>query len=283
MSQRQISLEEIERVRARRWRTAPARQIASERGALRFISELGFVLLMPIAGAELPSIHTATAGAWDWWDWKQTLPERKACYYAKVLRRRGTFIAWEWFPAFYAAYADPRPYWRLYRQGLLDRTERQVLDILAERGPLMTREIRLAFGPTTKQNTRRVKSGLVQLQRQFLVTAVGGDTEGWSHHRWDLVERWVPARLLVEAGRLSREDARARIIKRFVDNAVIITPADVTWLFGWERPQVTSIVGQLLNRGDIQTVFVPELEAEVLTPAPHPGCKRAARIGTRTR
>ena len=138
MSQLTITLADIERLRARRWRTQPSRRISGERGALRLIEELGFVLLVSIGDEEMPSIHAAAGGDWGvWWDWKQTLPERKACYYAKVIRRRGTFISWEWLPRFYAAYADPRPYWRLYRDGLLDRTEKQVLDLLEQLPPLL--------------------------------------------------------------------------------------------------------------------------------------------------
>jgi len=280
MAQRHISLNDIARIRSHRWRTDPARQIASERGAVRLISELGFVLLMPISGAELPSIHTATRDPWSWWDWKQTLPERKACYYAKVLRRRGTFVAWEWFPAFCAAYADPRPYWRQYREGLLTREEKQILDLLDERGPLMTREIRLAFGSRSKQNTRRVKSTLVDLQRRFLITAAGGDTEGWSHHRWDLVERYAPARLLLSASRLSPEEARSRIVRQFLANVVAATEADIRWLFGWGRPQVSAIVSNLLARGEIGTAFVPEYDAELLVPEPCPS-RRPTPAGER--
>jgi hypothetical protein len=272
MAQLQIALTDIERLRARRWRTLPSRRIAGERGALRLIEELGFVLLMPIGEEEMPSIHGATGGEWGvWWDWKQTLPERRACYYAKIIRRRGTFISWPWFPAFYRAYADPRPYWRLYRDGLLDRAEKQVLDLLADRGPMMTRELRLEFGPRSKENTRRVKSILVDLQTRFLITAAGGETSGWSHHRWDLVERWAPARLLTAAARLSPEEARARIIEQFVSNMIATSEADICWTFGWERRQVRALVAGLLGKGRLQLARAAELEADVLAPRPWPG------------
>ena len=74
MGPNEYRLTEIERIRSHLWRTEPSRQISDERGALRLIRELGFVLLMPVAGAELPNIHRATAREWSWWDWKQTLP-----------------------------------------------------------------------------------------------------------------------------------------------------------------------------------------------------------------
>jgi len=270
MGTRRLAWREIERLRAHRWRTAPERQIGSERGALRLISELGFVLLMPMAGIEFPSIHKATRKAWAWWDWKQTLPGRKACYYAKVLRRRGTLISWEWFPCFYAAYADDTPYWRQYRDGLLGRSEKQILDLLASSGPLMTREVRLAFGPRSKENTRRVKSILVELQTRFLVAAAGGDTKGWSHHRWDLVERWVARGVLNEAAGMGREEARKRIVRRLVENLLATTAADIAWVLGWRRGEVEAIVAGLLAEGSIETVPVAKLEGEVLVPKPWP-------------
>lgn len=266
MVTRRLSLDTIERLRAHRWRTAPARQVSDERGALRLVRELGFALLMPIAGAELPNIHQATSKPWAWWDWKQTLPGRKACYYAKVIRRRGTFISWDWFPCFHAAYADPRPYHEHYRDGLLERDEKLVLDIIAERGPLMTSELRLAFGPRSKANTRRVKSILVDLQTRFLVTTAGGDTAGWSHHRWDLVARWAPPASLAEAARLSPEEARLRLVRQFVRIMVATTEADIAWTFGWERPEVRRSLARLQELGEIAPAWVPELECQVLAP-----------------
>jgi len=283
MAVREISLADIEQVRSQRWRTDSARQIADERGALEFIRELGFVLLMPISGTELPSIHAATRDQWSWWDWKQTLPERKACYYAKILRRRGTFIAWKSVPFFYAAYADPRPYLHLYRDGLLDRAEKQILDLLDAQGPLMTRDIRLAFGPRSKANTRRVKSMLVSLQTRFLITTAGGDTEGWSHHRWDLVDRWVPMRVLAAARHLSQQEARAKLIVRFVENVVATTPADIAWTFGWDRGEVDSLVSELLGRGEIAAASAPELGGEVVVPARWPARERRSRARVRAR
>jgi len=265
-------MDEIEALRAIHWRLAPERRVTRESEAVRFIEEQGFLLLMPIHGAELPSIHGATAGDWGtWWDWKQTLPERKACYYAKILRRRGTFLSWEWFPRFYAAYADPRPYWRQYREGLISRDEKRLLDLLEREGPMMTRDLRLAFGPRSKENTRKVKSVLVDLQTRFLITAAGGDTTGWSHHRWDLVERWVGAKSLHQAARLSQTDARLAILERLVRNLFMTTAADMAWLLGWERRLVQELTDRLLQKRTVGLARVPEIEAEVLVPRPWPG------------
>ncbi len=230
------------------------------------------MLLMPISGSELPNMHEATGRDWSvWWDWKQTLPEKQACYYAKLLRNRGVFVSWRWFPQFYAAQAEGRPYWRLYRDGLLSQTEKRLLDLLEERGPMMTRHLRLAYGPRSKENTRRVKHALANLQRRMLVCPAGGSTEGWSHHRWALVEKWVPLEALTAARSLSRQEARAALVRKHIENALATTVADIAWLFGWERAEAGRIVERLLREGSAAAAVVEELEGEVVIPNPWPG------------
>jgi len=277
MAVRTLTLDEVETRRAHRWRTLPSRRVQNEREAQRFVSELGFVLLMPIRGTELACMRTACQRDWVWWDWKQTLPARKACYYAKLIRNRGTFVSWKLFPGFYAACADARPYDQLYRDGLLDADEKRVLDLLAEEGPMMTRELRLAFAPRSKANTRRVKSILVELQRRFLITASGGDTSGWSHHQWDLVERWVPARTLRKATLLSQREARCQVVSQFVQNQIATTEADIAWTLGWDKDVVSALVQELLESGRAQRAHLPELEVEALIPKPYPRSREASR------
>jgi hypothetical protein len=244
--------------------------LRNERDAERFVIDLGFVLLMPIRGAELASMRTACQRDWVWWDWKQTLPARKACYYAKLIRNRGTFVSWELFPAFYAAYADARSYAQLYRDGLLDSDERRVLDLLAERGSMMTRELRLAFGPRSKANTRRVKAILVELQRRFLITASGGDTSGWSHHEWDLVQRWVPTQPLRATTRLRQCEARRQLVSQFIRNQIATTEADIAWTFGWDKSSVSAMIEELVEEDRAQRACLRELEVATVIPKPYP-------------
>jgi hypothetical protein len=139
----------------------------------------------------------------------------------------------------------------------------------------MTADIRLAFGPRTKQNTRRVKAILVDLQTRFLITAAGGDTEGWSHHRWALVDRWVRPDLLAQADQMERHEARQRLIGRHVRNAIVTTAADIAWLFGWERAEVNEVLAALEAAGEVATATAPEPWGEVIVPLPWPGGRRA--------
>jgi hypothetical protein len=239
MRKEQISLESLEAYRSRTFHLLPSLRIGTEKKALDFIREAGFLLLwVSKEQLSLPSLSGAYSPGgedWGWWEWKQTLPEKKACFYAKILRRKGTFISWEMFPCFYAVYGSRASHAEEWRAGLLDRAQKRVLDILEHEGPLMMKELRLAFGPPSKDNTRKVKRALEELQKVFRVCSSGGDTEGWSHHRWDLVERWVPARFLRKGRSMEAEKAGAAIITRYLRTTGAADLAEICWLFSWSR------------------------------------------------
>jgi hypothetical protein len=264
---RLLSLAQVKRQRAELWRTARGRWVRREAEALEFINRLGFVMLMTPSGADLPSLHAACGHDWGrWWDWKQTLPEQKLCCYTHLLRRRGTFISWEWLPRFLAVYRSLRSCDEEYRLGLMDRREKRILDLLSERGRLLTRELRLAYAPPSKRATRELKHHLLYLQLNFRIVPAGGDTEGWSHHRWDLAERWVPRRILSAARRIPRERAQQDLAQRLVEITVFSTPADIAWAFGWPRAEAERAVEALLARGRLLLGQVKGVDGEVLLP-----------------
>jgi len=267
---RTLSLAEVSRRRAVIWRTTRSRRVRREAEAVEFIEALGFVPLMRLSGADLPSLQAANGDSSTWWDWKQLLPERRLCCYTRLLRNRGTFISWEWLPRFLAVYRSPRSYEEEYRLGLLGRREKRVLDLLAEsdEGGLMTRELRLAYAPPSKRATRELKQTLAYLQANFWAIPAGGDTEGWSHHRWDLVDRWVPRSLLSAGRRLPRHRAQAELAQRLVEITLFSTPADIAWIFGWSRAEAAEAAETLLAHGKLTRGHIRGIEGEVLLPGP---------------
>ncbi len=140
-----------------------------------------------------------------------------------------------------------------------------MLDILANNGPLMTKELRLAYGPPGKGNTRRVKRALEELQRVFRVCAAGGDTEGWSHHRWDLVEHWVPERYLRRGQTMDPGQAGAAIIKHYLRIVGASTLAEMCWLFSWSREAVESFLKGIKG---LREVEIEGLKGRFLTLRP---------------
>ncbi len=98
-------VDELELARAKRWWQA-GRPVARIDRAGRFIDDVGFAMLFPKAGVELPTLWQATTdrtpseGEGDWgpdmdrvWRWKDELPRRGLAWYGEFVRGRKSFLS----------------------------------------------------------------------------------------------------------------------------------------------------------------------------------------------
>ena len=131
--------------------------------------------------------------------------------------------------------------------------ERQILETLEERGPLLTRELRRIIALPGKSGTRRFHRALDNLQACLRVTAAGGLTTGWSMHRWELVDNWVPREVLKQGWRVSPEWAKLDLILKYLEAVVASRPRDIARLFGWETEEVEGLVRELEGQGLVET------------------------------
>jgi len=266
-----IPINELADLRRTRYRQTKENFVRSEDDALDFINEMGFVWLIDPSEADLPSVHLASPSPYkpsghryvqnaaSWWDLKQTLPGRKACYYSKVLRGRGTFISWDCFPLFYAVYATGNDYRHDYREGILSRDEKRVLDLVGGAPEISTHELRRKFGTPGKDTTRAMDRALQNLQETFRITVAGGSLEGWSLHNWALVEDWVPAECLERARQLDPSTAKRELTLRYVRMAIAASVGDIAWVFRWKRREVAPLVDDLVRESRLREVEVPDL------------------------
>ena len=99
-----LSFQPILDYRAQTFRTAAGRRIATKEEAIAFVNERGYVYFWPIKEVTLPSLWTAVAGdrpvpdehddpGHVTWGWKDEMLGARQWYYAKVLRKRATFIS----------------------------------------------------------------------------------------------------------------------------------------------------------------------------------------------
>lgn len=204
-------------------------KVRDDEGACRFISERGFVLLMPIDGIPLPSLAQADEAApWDGfavtdrtWNWKETLPGQKLCAYTKLIRGRGTFISWRIYPSFLRMYGPEGDAAYEYENGRLDKASLDLYRIVADNGPIDSREL-WRFARTIFGGKRtRFMAALEKLQSRFFLTVAGGSLEGWTLHTWDLVERQAPSQALINLP--SIESARLEIVAQTIRNCYAIT------------------------------------------------------------
>src|SRR5512143_922757 len=108
-----INLQRLAEYRSHTYFTARGMQLTSVDQAVDFVNQRGFAFFWPIKGVELPSLWIAAAGdrpvadehddpGHVTWGWKDSLLGQRRAYYARLLRRRNTFVSLDILPYFYA-------------------------------------------------------------------------------------------------------------------------------------------------------------------------------------
>jgi hypothetical protein len=237
-------------------------RICNDSEAAAYINQRGFLLLMPAVGVPLPSLSLADA-AEPWvgfnitdraWNWKETLPEAKICAYTKLIRKRGTFIAWSLYPAFLKVYGPDGDADYEFENGRMERTERDLYRIVEAYGPLDSRELWKKTKTLFNGKRQRFTAALERLQARFFLTVSGGSLEGWSLHNWDTVERQTPPAILL---RIPQADtARAAILKQTIRNTVAVPERTLRSILGWRPEDLNHSIARLKNEAAIIEVDV---------------------------
>ncbi len=243
-----LSLEALSHYRAGTFRLK--KRLASKEEAVDFVNERGFIYFWPIREINLPSLWTATAGdrpvadAHDdpghvTWAWKDAFLGKKVWYYAKVLRKKGTFISLQAAPYFYALtenYGSPdEDYLTLYEQGRLTLEAKQVYEALLDKGPLDTITLRKTAHLTSNGSEARFNRALSDLQADFKILPVGVTEAGAWHYAfaYDIVPRHFPE-LLEQARYIGELDACRKLAELYLRSVGAAQLRDLTRLFGWK-------------------------------------------------
>ncbi|MFQ6058429.1 MAG: DNA glycosylase AlkZ-like family protein [Anaerolineae bacterium] len=274
---------QVEQLRNERYHRLPARRLRSEDDAVRFVDEVGFCLLFPVQGMELPSLWEAINGCRrpvprhhdDYelgltWRWKDTLPSQKRIFYGKILKGKATLISLALLPYFYALsenYGDLDDYLLEYEDGLLSEEAKRIYEVLLERGASPTGVLRREAGLWGKSNMARFDRALVELQRGLKIAKVGiSDANRWGYsYVYDLLPRWLP-HVPKQAREITRAEARQRLITKYLDTVVVATADQMARLFGWEREWVAGALRRLIEEGLVTQVEVEGLTGEYLCP-----------------
>jgi len=246
--------------------------------AAELVRQRGFLLLGATAQTGLPNLSAADperewSVSWRAWRWKEVLPGTGACAYLKWFRNQGTFIAWSMYPAFYAIWGPRGDAAHGYQSGVLTSHEHEVLELVAELGPVSSRDLWLRLRGRWGGQRNRMLAALVSLQRRFYITVSGGELDRWSMHYWDLVERAVPGDVL--DGVPDPYTAQTDLIAQAVANLVLATPREVGSLFGWSGADVSAVAAELAAEGRLRLdasvaggrgPYLASLSIERLTP-----------------
>lgn len=266
----ELTFAEIERQRDRRYRHARELRLHSEEEAAQFIDEVGFCLLFPHRGIEVPSLWEAICGRQrkiprhhdDYelrlaWNWKDSLPSKRRVFYGKYLKRKPTFISLKLFPYFYALsgnYGGLDDYLIEYEDGKLSYEAKCVYESLLEWGALPTSILRHKAGLSGKSNASRFDRALVELQMGLKIAKVGiSDANRWKYcYVYDMLPRWLPAEV-EQARDISRREAMKKIILTHLDTVVIATPTEIGRLFRWGTRELDRAIDSLAEEGILIT------------------------------
>lgn len=258
----------------------PARRLRSKEQAVEFVNRRGFAFFWPIQGVLLPSLWAATAGdrpvpnehddpGHVTWDWKDELLDKRVWYYARLLRRRNTFISFELLPYFYALspnYDDPEQDYLLeYEQGLLTLESKLVFEALLREGPLDSLALRRAARLSSQESTSRFNRALDTLQVEFKVLPTGVSEAGAWHYAfiYDLTHRYHPD--LVDGARpISESFARRTILTTYFTSVGAAAKRDLSRLFGWRPEDLERTLSALLSEQILVDGMTMEGEMEPL-------------------
>jgi hypothetical protein len=275
-----VDLDHLKAYRAQTFRLLPMARLTTPEQALEFVNERGFVYFWPIKGVVLPSLWVATAGDRPvpdnhddpgnvTWDWKDRSLGRKIWYYAKILRRKATFISLEVAPYFYALtenYGSPdEDYLLAYEAGHLTQAAKQIYETLLDKGSLDTislrKEARLLNAKESVFNR-----ALEDLQRDFKILPVAvAEVGAWRYaFRYEITTRHMPE-LPEQARMIGEAEARRKLVKLYFASVGIAQTRDLVRLFGWSPDLTQRTVSWLVQNGILlDNLSHPQLNGEWL-------------------
>jgi hypothetical protein len=262
-----LTLERIQEYRAATYRLH--RRLASSEDAIAFVNERGYVYFWPVKDVTLPSLWVAAAGeravadAHDdpghvTWGWKDQLLGQRVWYYAKVLRKRATFISLAILPHFYALsenYGEPdKDYLLQYDEGRLTFEAKTVYETLLNEGPLDTVSLRKSVRMTSKASDSPFNRALETLQADFKTLPVGIAKAGaWKYaFIYECVHRHYPD-LAEQARPIRQADARWKLAELYLRSVGAARERDLAMLFGWAKRDVADALSALARDGVIRT------------------------------
>lgn len=260
-----VSTERLHEYRADTYRLH--RNIRTRDEAVAYVNERGYVYFWPVKGAEFPSLWTAVAGERPvadehddpghvTWGWKDESLGARIWYYAKILRRRATFIALDTVPYFYALsenYGEPeQDYLQQYQEGRMTFEARTVFETLLREGPLDTVSLRQLARMTSKASNTPFARAIETLQADFKILPVGvAEAGAWKYaFIYDLVHRHYPD-LPEQARAIRQAEARRRLAELYFRSVGAAQARHAAALFGWAKSDLDAALSALTQAGTI--------------------------------
>ena len=248
--------DDLEAARARRW-WQTSRHLGRIDRAARFVDDVGFALLFPKKGVELPSLWEAASDrpltdaveAWNGsdiervWRWKDELPHRGLAWYGEFVRGRKSFLSPRLLADLYprSGAADD------FDETALSPDARRIARILLLDGPQSTAALREALDVQGSRGSERFSKAVGDLARAFVVTNFGTQDEGTG---WPSAVLELTMRVFTIPRRRDPDNSRLNAARTFLDTMVFAQPYHLGNAFHWGASAARETFEELVARGE---------------------------------
>jgi hypothetical protein len=90
--------------------------------------------------------YTEGSGEWKVWDWKGPVIRQTGCAYGKFFEKKAVYVSAAWFPDFANMRRGGLSFDECYDYGLVKYGEKLLYDVLAQRAPITSSELKFVCG-----------------------------------------------------------------------------------------------------------------------------------------
>ena len=166
-------------------------------------------------------------GEEDTWAWKGPVIRETGCAYGKFFEKKAAYVSRELFPDLANYRRDGYDFDARYDDGLARFQDKQLYDLLEERAPVLSKELRLAGGYAysgrgqSAEGRKGFDTSIVRLQEQCYVIISDfvytldkqGRPRGWGVAEYTTPERFWGERFRERVYAREPEESRARLLE----------------------------------------------------------------------
>ncbi len=249
---------DLDAARALRWWQTRTHLGRIDRAA-RFVDDVGFALLFPSKGIELPSLWEATSdrplhdAVNEWggpdidrvWTWKDELPRRGLAWYGAFVRGRKSFLSPNLLADLYPRSGTPDD---------LDETPfspdaRRIARILLLDGPQSTAALREALDIEGSRGAERFSRAVGELAKALVVTNFGTQNEGTG---WPSAVLELTARVFRIPPTRDLDVCGLRAARVFLDTMIVAQPNHLGNAFHWGAARARAAFERLIEVGEAE-------------------------------
>ncbi len=167
-------------------------------------------------------------GEEDTWAWKGPVIRETGCAYGKFFEKKAAYVSRELFPDLANYRRDGYDFDARYDDGLARFQDKQLYDLLEERAPVLSKELRLAGGYAysgrgqSAEGRKGFDASIARLQEQCYVIISDfvytldkhGNRRGWGVAQYSTPEKFMDSAFSDAVYQRSPEESYARLLER---------------------------------------------------------------------